>query len=653
MFFSFGVIRWPSIRSSFEEHFFLRKIFFMAFVVSVVAVLSSCGARSSVSDGAPRAAEESVSEEATVGEETEAEIPTPVANVEIEPTQNTVSTPAVAGSGMVSSANPYATRAGVEILEEGGNAFDASVAVAAALGVTEPMMSGIGGYGAIVVYDAEEGRTRFLNTGYRTPAALDPEVFRPTAPNFAENRCGAKSVATPGNVRAWEALSEEYGELEWRRLFEPAIELAGEGFPVDGITASWIEASWSVFPEHARKIYGNGGSPMEEGETLVQEDLMRSLSLIAEGGAEVVYEGELGEAIDAAVRENNGFLTLDDLRHNRVRWQDTVSIDHRGYEVATASPPATSWGALLRLGTMGQFDFEASDHNSAEYLHAFAEVGKQAGQATRDYVADPEIATTPLDYLLSEDLWADIASKVNPSQASPTTPFGTFGAPTRCVPQSYTSPGLPVASPSDTPASAPGEQGGPSAGGQHTTHFVVADGEGNVVSATQSLGNIFGSKVMPEGTGIWLNDALAWSRFEPAGNVFDVFPSRQSLYALCPTIVMSDGRPVVAIGTPGGRTIIQTTPQMLMNLIDFDMDIQQAISAPRVSTTTNPNALLVEAGLPQSVRGELAALGHNVRIDERGLGNAHGLTIEYGSDGKPLRFTGGSDPRGVGAAAGY
>ena len=197
-------------------------------------------------------------------------------------------------------------------------------AVAAALGVTEPMMSGIGGYGAIVVYDAEEGRTQFLNTGYRTPAALDPEVFRPTAPNFAENRCGAKSVATPGNVRAWEALSEEYGELEWRRLFEPAVELAEEGFPVDGITASWIEASWSVFPEHAKKIYGNGGSPMEEGGALVQEDLRRSLSLIAEGGAEVVYEGELGEAIDSTVRENDGFLTLDDLRENRARWRETI-----------------------------------------------------------------------------------------------------------------------------------------------------------------------------------------------------------------------------------------------------------------------------------------------------------------------------------------
>jgi gamma-glutamyltranspeptidase/glutathione hydrolase len=183
----------------------------------------------------------------------------------------------------------------------------------------------------------------------------------------------------------------------------------------------------------------------------------------------------------------------------------------------------------------------------------------------------------------------------------------------------------------------------------------VADNEGNVVSATQTLGDVFGSKVMPQGTGIWLNDFIAWSRFEPAGNPFDAFPGRRVLYGLCPTLVMSDGRPWIAIGTPGGRTIPQTTSQMLMNMIDFGMDIQQAIAAPRVSFASS-NVLLVEAGIPQSVRNQLSALGHNVQLDTsdvRGIGNAHGLTIEYSPEGKPVRFTGGSDPRGEGAAIGY
>ncbi len=620
----------------------MRRIVVVILAGLIVGVLSSCGAaRSATPDNASQAegtGDETTSLEALAGEETTSEATVPADRPEIEPSESTSTSPAEGGNGMVSSANPLATRAGLEILNEGGNAFDAAVATAASLNVVEPMMSGIGGYGAVVVYDAERGETRFLNTGSRTPPALDPEVFRSTTPSYKENRCGAKAIATPGNLNGWETLSNDYGKLEWRRLFDQAVELAEEGYVLDGITAGWIDAAWSAFPEHARSIYGNNGAPLRAGEVLVQEDLARTFDLIAEEGAGAMYDGELGEAIDAAVRENDGFLSMDDLRANRAEWRETVSIDHRGYEVVTASPPATSWGTLLRLGMLDQFGLEATDHNSARYLHTVAEVSKQAGRASRDYAADPEVAETPLDLLLSEEYIAGQAALVNLDQASENAPFGQ-SAPTRCTPQSYTS-----AYPPSTP-SAQNAQG-------HTTHFVVADKEGNVVSSTQTLGNIFGSKVMPEGTGVWLNDAIAWLRFEPTGNVFDVFPGRQSLYALCPTLVMRDGRPVAALGTPGGRTIQQTTPQMLMNLLDFDMDIQQAIASPRISTTS-PNALLVETGIPRSVRGELEAMGHEVREDERGLGNAHGLTIEYGAEGEPIRFTGGSDPRGVGIASGY
>jgi gamma-glutamyltranspeptidase/glutathione hydrolase len=620
----------------------------LLFAVLMLMILASCGAQPATQEDAPREAgaseEPTSSEEGSVGEETaEPNTSRTVAVRDPEPSQNTTSNPAVGASGMVSSANPFATRAGLEVLSEGGNAFDAAVAVGAALGVAEPMMSGVGGYGAIVLYDAEEGRTWFLNTGSRTPAGLDPSAFRSSTPNYVENRCGAKAVATPGNVNAWETMWEEYGELEWRSLFDPAIELAEGGFPVGDVTAGWIEASFSYFPEHAQGIYGRGGVPLRAGETLVQEDLARSLELIGEQGAGALYEGELARTIDSTMRGYDGYLTADDLRANRARWQDTVSIDHRGYEVVTASPPATSWGTLLRLGVIGRYNLQEGDHNSVSYLHTVTEASKLAGRASRDYASDPEIASTPLGSLLSEEFFADIAAGIDPSQASPNAPFGgPFGTPTRCPPQSY----QPTYAATNPPLEAQAEAQ------SHTTHFVVADKEGNVISSTQSLGNIFGSKVMPEGTGIWLNDALSWSRFEPPGNVFDVYPGRQSLYALCPTIVLSDGRPVIAIGTPGGRTIQQTTTQMLTNLIAFDMNIQQAISAPRVSTAP-PNALVVETGIPQSVRGELAALGHNVQVDERGLGNAHGLTIEYDAQGRPARFTGGADPRGEGIAAGY
>src|SRR5918993_3876491 len=224
-------------------------------VCIIVTVLSSCGAWSSTSEVASR--EEGAGEEVTapaearVAESTESTSSSKSSGA-VQPTQNTTTEPAVGTSGMVSSANPYATRAGLEILSEGGNAFDAAVAGAATLNVVEPMMSGVGGYGAIAIYDAEEGKARVLHADSRMPATLDPAVFRPPTPDYAENRRGAKAISTPGNVNAWERLSEDYGNLEWRGLFEPAIQLADEGFVVDGTTAGWIGTELPAFPEYAR-----------------------------------------------------------------------------------------------------------------------------------------------------------------------------------------------------------------------------------------------------------------------------------------------------------------------------------------------------------------------------------------------------------------
>lgn len=551
--------------------------------------------------------------------------------------RNTATSPALGTNGMVSSAHPLATRAGLEVMERGGNAFDAAVAVAAALNVVEPMMSGMGGYGATVIYDAKSGETRFLETGSRTPAALDPSVFRPPTPGYQENRCGARVVATPGNLNAWETMWEEHGELGWSRLFEPAIGYADEGFVIGEETAGWIGSEYSAFPAHARAIYGNDGLPLAAGERLVQKDLADSLRLVAEEGAGALYGGELGRAMVSEVRRNGGFLSAGDLQANRAGWRETVSLDHRGYEVVTASPPATSWGALVRLGTMGRFDLEELGHNSTPYVHALTEISKRAFSGTSRYAADP-----PLERLLSEGYLEQEAATVDFSGVAPFEPPVSFDSAATCSPTGYT----PTTSSEVSSASASASVQ------QHTTHFVVADREGNVVSSTQTLGNVFGSKLMPEGTGIWLNDQLAWSRFEPAGNVFDVYPREQSLYALCPTIVLRDGRPRIALGTPGGRTIPQTTTQMLTNLTDFGMNVQEAVSAPRFSFVI-PDLLGVEGGIPVSVRAELEALGHNVYVDEYGFGNAHALTLEYNRAGEPVRFTGGADPRGEGSAAGY
>ena len=516
---------------------------------------------------------------------------------------------------MVSSAHPVATRAGLEILEAGGNAFDAAVAVAATLNVVEPMMSGMGGYGTILVYSVEEGQARFLNASDRIPRGVDPDLFRAPTPGYRENRRGAKAVSTPGNVRAWEAMSREYGRLEWSRLFAPAIRAAAEGFELDERTAGSVERAFDEFSAYSQGIYGRDGAPLGAGEPLVQSDLAASLEAVAEQGPGAFHGGEIGRAVDAAMREAEGFLRLEDLEASVAEWWEPIEIDYRGHRVLTASPPSTAFPALVRLGIMSRFDVQAMGHNSVEHLHTFAEATKHAFWSRLKYAGDPEIQPPPLDMLLSATYWEEQAAAIDPEHARP-----------------FEYPGV--------------ENGDPD---RHTTHFVVADGEGNVVSATQTLGNAFGSRIMPEGTGIWLNNSLAYCTFEPPGNPMDAHPGRRKLSGDVPTFVMRDGRVWIAIGTPGGHTIGQTVPQMVMNIIDFGMPVQQAIDAPRVSFV-EPDALVVEPGVGEGVRAALEARGHVLRTGT--LGNAHGLSIEYGSDGRPIRIDGAADRRGAGLAEG-
>ncbi len=522
---------------------------------------------------------------------------------------------AVGNAGMVSSAHPLATEAGIEILDGGGNAFDAAIAVAATLNVVEPMMSGIGGYGTVLVYDAEEGRTRFLNTSGRIPAAVNSEVYRAPTPNYEENRRGAKAVSTPGNANAWQAMHHEYGISDWRELFDPAIELALAGFVIGERTAGMIERAYDRFPDHAKEFYGVDGRPLQAGERLIQGELARSLRLIAQQGAGVVHGGELGRAIDQAMKDAGGFLSLQDLIDNHAEWWEPIAIDYRGHEILTASPPANAFPALVRLGMMSRFDPRSLGHNSASYLHDYAEVTKHAFWTRLRYAGDPDVSPPPLEMLLSEAYWEEQASLIDPARAKPFEP-----------PTAFTS------------------------GDSHTTHFVVADRWGNVVSATQTLGNLFGSRIMPAGTGIWLNNSLAYCTFEPKGNPMDAHAGRRKLSGDVPVIVMREGKPWVALGTPGGHTIGQTVPQMLMNMIDFDMDMSEALAAGRISFI-EPDIIAMEDNIPEELQRALRELGHNVRVGY-GLGNAHGLTIEYDDAGDPARFTGAADPRGQGLAKG-
>jgi gamma-glutamyltranspeptidase/glutathione hydrolase len=524
---------------------------------------------------------------------------------------------AVGRHGMISSAHPLATNAGIEILERGGNAFDAAVAVAATLNVVDPMSCGVGGFGLILVYDAKSDSVRALNASGRIPKSADPRVFRPPASNYLENRRGAKTTVAPVNARAWKELSVKYGLLPWESLFDRAIRAAEDGFVLSG---SIPQSVYDTLPEHGRAIYGRNGKALAKGDRLVERDLGRSLRMIAAQGPEVLHTGELARLIADELRRHGSFVTMQDLKDSRPEWWDAISIDYRGYRIATAPPPANSFTALVRLGLMSQWNPARLRPDSIDYWHRLAEVTKIGEWDRLRYAGDPDVSPPPLGQLLSRKRFADEAARIDLQRARPFVPPGLTGAENK-----------------------------------DTTHFVTADKWGNVVSATQTIGNLFGSRIMPPGTGIWLNDSLSYSAFEPAGNPMDVHPGRRKLNSNTPVIAFSNGKPVIALGAAGGHTIPQTVPEVLINLIDYGMNIQQALAAPRIAFVSERNVLQVESRLPSSVRLGLGARGHPVETvpEPGGVGRLHGVVLVWNAKGQLVRFEGGFDPRGGGEAKGY
>jgi gamma-glutamyltranspeptidase/glutathione hydrolase len=508
--------------------------------------------------------------------------------------------------GSVASAHPLATKAGMDILEKGGNAFDAAIAVAACLNVVEPMMSGIGGYGTILLYDTENERVRFLNPSGRFPQQTNTDLMREPTPGFMENRVGPKSISTPGNLNAWVAMHEEYGNLPWKELFEAAITYAEGGFELSDRIASSIKSAYKDFSPYVQSFYGKDGLPLSEGDLLIQSDLAGTYRVIASGGAYPFYSGEIAEAIDRQMKASGSFLSKEDLINNEAEWYEPLRYRYRDYDVYTASLPANSFAAFVNLGLMNQIPAGELEHNSPEHLHLFAEMTKESYKARLMYSFDPEVKRAPLDSILSEGYLKAMAESFNREQAS-----------------SFELPFSPES--------------------RNTTHFVVTDRWGNIVSATQTLGNAFGSRIMVEGTGIWMNNSMAYSTFEPKGNPMDAFPGRHKLSGDCPVIIMKDGQPFAALGSPGGHTITQNVPQIIINLIDFNMSMQEAIDAPKIAFV-EPDFIQYDNHMPAETVKSLEDRGHRMRSGN--IGNAHGIRIVRDEDGRIISFAAGFDKRG-------
>ena len=506
----------------------------------------------------------------------------------------------------IASASRLATDAGLKILENGGNAFDAAITVASVLNVSEPMMSGLGGYGTILVYSAKENKVWFLNCSGRFPLLSNSDLMRAPTPDFEENRRGPKSISTPGNLNAWASMHEKYGSYEWSDLFNAAIKHSKEGIRVNEGMEMFLGWRYEDFSENAKEIFGKDGESLAEGDLLVQEELSVTFESIASQGAEDFYNGDWADKIDSSMKIHDSFLRKEDLIANEAEWWEPMRFDYNGYEVYIPSLPANSFPTLVNLGLM-QALTELDKADELAYHHAFAEMTKESYKARLAFSFDPEVKEAPLDSLLSKEVLSEWAAGLRLDSASQFV--------------------LPFKEDS-----------------KNTTHFTVVDKEGNIVSATQTLGNLFGSGIMAEGTGVFLNNSMAYATYEPKGNPMDVFPGRRKLSGDSPVIIMKDGKPYAALGTPGGHTITQNVPQIIFNLIDFKMGMQESIDAPKLSFV-EPDLIIADEHMDEGIIEGLKSLGHNVRTSR--IGNAHGILIFLDENGNVDSLEVGEDFRGA------
>ncbi len=530
--------------------------------------------------------------------------------------------PAVMGRrGMIATAHPLASAAGLEMFWRGGNAVDAAVAAAATLNVVEPFMSGIGGDGMLLLFLGKTRERKVLDFMGRTPYAARPEAC-----TEADLQKGPKSCLVPGNFAGWWEALRAYGRLKPKVVFGPAIRHAEEGFPLTYRGAAFFaEHRAGLGPEAAALFCANGRVP-RPGTTISHKALAQTLRLLTAEGPDALYRGDLGRRICDAVQAAGGWLSMEDLAAFRSEWIEPVVSTFRGDEVVSVPPPAAGTQVLETLNILEGFDLKALGHNSAEALHLIIEAVKLA---MADRVAYQALPDPPAAGLVSKGYAAARRARIDRERAA------ISGG------ERFFAEGLPG---EVTPGDPYGYQR------EHTTHLSVVDAEGNAASITQTLGSPFGSGFLAKDTGILLNNLLMWNDLDPRSpNV--LAPHRKVETRMAPTQVFRDGRVLVAIGTPGSYGIPQTTTQMLLNVLEYRMNIQEAIEAPRVRVYRD-RAVDAEARIPAEVRAELAARGHQIRdLPEWSwvVGGGQGVFV----DPETGALAGGADPRRDGYAMGW
>lgn len=520
---------------------------------------------------------------------------------------------------MVSTPHYLASTAGNAILEQGGSAVDAIIAANAVLTVVYNHMSGLGGDLFAQVWDPKTGKVDALNASGRAGAEANLDFYRTKGHTQIEARGPLAAITVPGAVDGWWQLHQRYGKLPWQALFQHAIDHAN-GFPLSARFADFIARYRSTLElyESTANLYLPGGHPIQPGRVLSQPDLARSLTLIAEKGVDVFYRGELAEKLVRGLREVGGILNMDDFAGHISDWVEPIRTEYRGYEITELPPNTQGIAALMILNILEKYDMAGIGEGTADYYHLMTEAVKLAFVDRDRWVTDPTHLDIPVDQLLSKDYGRKQAERIDMQ----------FARPEEEIEIAQT--------------------------GGDTVYLCAVDGEGQVVSLIQSPYYEFGSAFVVPGTGILMQNRGSFFSLDPQ-HINVLAPGKRTFHTIIPALALRDGKPVLAFGTMGGEGQPQTQAALLTRMVDYGMNVQEAIEAPRWlygrTWGQESRTLKLEGRIPDGIVDDLVRRGHAVEMMQnwsQTMGHAQAIWI----DREQGVLHGGADPRGDGLAIG-
>jgi len=532
--------------------------------------------------------------------------------------------------GMVVSAQHLATQVGVDILKQGGNAVDAAIAVGYALAVVHPCCGNIGGGGFMTIHLAD-GKNLFLDFREKAPLAATPDMMRNAAGKVVKGRSTKTylGVGVPGTVMGFDDALKKYGTMSRAQVMAPAIKLAKDGYVLQPGDVRILDTSTDYFKQYPNvaATFLDNGQPWKAGQVLKQPRLAHTLELIAEGGTRAFYDGPIAAAVVKASEANHGLLTLKDFKAYTVQWEKPVECGYHGYMIYSAPPPSSGGTTICEtLQIIEPYPFAQWGFHSTRSTHYFIEAERRAFADRNTYLGDPAFVQNPIAKLLSAEHAAKLRASIQPGKATPSSEVqGSLG------PYQAT----------------------------NTTHYSVVDGKGNAVAVTFTVNSYFGIKQIAGDTGFFLNNEMDDFTSKPGvpnqfglvqGRANRIEPGKRPLSSMSPTIVMHDGKLVMVTGSPGGSTIISTTMESILNVVEYGMNVKQAIDAPRIHMQWYPDEIFAEPGaFTPTVQSALEAMGYKIR-DVHSMGDIAAIVVNP----KTGMLESVNDPRyPAGEAAGY